>query len=453
MRSRRTHPESPSAHDSAATDGVASSAARSSPSPAGTSTRRGALRLLGAGAVAGLAGCLGSDGGQADDDFPEGVRFDRGWPTYAHDDANTAFLREGTAIAGPTIEYEPDFAMDSTEPVAADGVGYTPGDPVRAIDPAAGEELWAAQGESWTAPVVLDGVVYSLGVTVHGPNRLALYRARTGREFRTIELPGRPRTPPAFSNDRETLFLGLDDERVCAVDIDAAEVRWTRSLFGAVRRPLAVNLHSIFVVTEGQRLYCLGTDGRARWQVPTETVEAVAPVVGDERVYIAGWDRIAALERRNGDVVWEDDRGVHERLAFDGERLYAVRGSLRALDSATGAERWRYNPDETVSAASIVGDTVYVGTGRGELVALNRTDGGGPFGDRERWSMSLGRNVGHSLAATDRRVFCPLVRDDGLSSLSVVGDADADESTAGATASAGTTATAGTTADAGGSES
>ncbi|REA03357.1 hypothetical protein DEQ92_09475 [Haloferax sp. Atlit-6N] len=451
MRSRRIPPGSPSDHDSGSTDSDASSAAHS-PSSVGSPRRRDVLRLLGSGAAVGLAGCLGGDE-QTDDDSAEGVRFESGWRTYAHDDANTAFLREGTPISEPTIEYEPDFGMDSTEPVVADGVGYTPGDPMRAIDPAAGEELWAAQGESWTAPVVLDGVVYSLGTTVHGPNRLALYHARSGRLFRTIELPGRPQTPPAFSNDRETLFLGLDDERVCAVDIDAGEVTWTRSLFGAVRRPLAVNLHSVFVVTEGQRLYCLGTDGSAYWQAPTETVEAVAPVVGDERVYIAGWDRIAALERRNGDVVWEDDRGVHKRLAFDGKRLYAARGSLRALDSATGEERWKYDPRESVSAASVVGDTVYVGTGHGELVALDRTGGGGLFGDRERWSISLGRNVGHSLAATDRRVFCPVVRDDGLFSLTVVGDADPDASTAGTTAAAGTNATAGTAADAGGSGS
>ncbi|RDZ63424.1 hypothetical protein C5B90_09760 [Haloferax sp. Atlit-12N] len=411
------------------------------------------LRLFGAGAAVGLAGCLGGDRGQTDDDSAEGVRFESDWPTYAHDDANTAFLREGTAVSDPTVEYEPDFGMDSIEPVAVDGMAYTPGDQLRAIDPAAGEELWNAQGEGWTSPVVLDGIVYSLGTTVHGPNRLALYRARTGRLFRTIELPGRPQTPPAFSNDRETLFVGLDGERVCAVDIDAGEVNWTRSLFGAVRRPLAVNLNSVFVVTEGQRLYCLGTDGSAYWQAPTETVEAVAPVVGDERVYIAGWDRIAALERRTGDVVWEDDRGVHRRLAFDGEHLYAARGSLRALDSATGEERWKYDPRESVSAASIVGDTVYVGTGQGELVALNRTDDGGLFGDRERWSISLGRYVGHSLAATDRRVYCPVVRDDGLLSMTVVGDADADGSSAGTTATAGTNATAETAADAGGSGS
>ncbi len=443
MRFRRTPPDSPSTSDSAVTDSVTSAAARSPTSPAGTSTRRGVLRLLGAGAVAGVAGCLGGGDDQTDDDSAEGVRFESDWPTYAHDDANTAFLREGTPIAEPTVEYEPDFGMDSVEPVAVDGVGYTPGDPMRAIDPAAGEELWAAQGEGWTPPAVLDGVVYSLGTTVHGPNRLALYRARTGRQFRTIELPGSPQTPPAFSNDRETLFLGLDDERVCAVDIDAAEVKWTRSLFGAVRRPLAVNLHSLFVVTEGQRLYCLGTDGSAYWQVSTETAEAVAPVVGDERVYIAGWDRIAALDRRNGDVVWEDDRGVHKRLAFDGERLYAARGELRALDSATGEVRWTYDPNETVSAASIVGDTVYVGTGHGELVALNRTDDGGLFGDRERWSISLGRYVGHSLAATDRRVYCPVVRDNNLLSMTVVGDADADESASGTNATAETAATTG----------
>lgn len=101
-------------------------------------------------------------------------------------------------------------------------------------------------------------------MAVHGPNRLALYHTRTGRLFRTIELPGRLRTPPAFSNDYETLFLSLNDERVYMADIDAAEAKWAWLPFGAVRRPLAVNLHSIFVVTEGQRFYCPGTDGRVR---------------------------------------------------------------------------------------------------------------------------------------------------------------------------------------------
>lgn len=112
---------------------------------------------------------------------------------------------------------------------------YTPSNPIRAFDLVTGEELWIAQGEEWTAPVILGGIVYSLDVTVRGPNRLVLYRARIDRLFRTTELPGHSRMPPVFSNDRETLFLGPDDERVCTVDIDIAEVKRTRSLSGAVR--------------------------------------------------------------------------------------------------------------------------------------------------------------------------------------------------------------------------
>ena len=117
-----------------------------------------------------------------------------------------------------------------------------------------------------------------------------------------------------------------------------AEVKWTRELFGAVRRPLTVNLGFVFVVTERQRLYCLGTDGSGYWHAPLETAEPVAPVVGD----------------------------------------------------------------------------------------------------RERWSVSLGTYVGHGLACTHERVFCPVTRDDGQWSLSVVADASIAVSSA-----SGTTATAG----------
>ncbi|KAB1193732.1 PQQ-binding-like beta-propeller repeat protein [Haloferax sp. MBLA0076] len=407
---------------------------RGGPQSRRTLRRRDLLQLVGSGVLTGLAGCLGGDDSVDDDDLPEGTQFDADWPTYAQDDANTAFLDDGRAVSDPVVEYEADFGMPTWEPAAIGSVAYTASDPIHVVDAAAGEEVEVVPGDTWATPAVLDGSLYSSGITHHGPRRMGVYHAETGRDFRSIELPARPTTAPTFSNDRETMFLGLRDERICAVDLDSAEVKWTRELFGDVHRPLAVNLGFVFVVTEGQRLYCLGTDGSGYWQAALETAEPVAPVVGDERVYIAGWDRIAALEKRNGSVVWEDDEGVHKRLALDGERLYVSRGDLRALDTATGEERWSYSPNEGTSAASVVDDTVYVGTGAGELVALKR-DGNGLAGSRERWTISLGTYVGHSFACTDRRVFCPVIRDDGLMSLTVVADASV--------SGAGTTATAG----------
>ncbi|WP_396612082.1 PQQ-binding-like beta-propeller repeat protein [Haloferax sp. S1W] len=387
-------------------------------------TRRRVLSGLSGATVAsmltvGTAGCLGDDS-PGSDDFPEGVQFDTDWPTYAHDDANTAFLREGSAVSDPVVEYEADFGMPLAEPAAIGSVAYTASDPIRIVDVAGGAVIAEAPGDSWVTPTVLDDTLYAPGVTVQGPRRMPVYHADSGRDFRSIELPGIPTTAPAFSNQRKTMFVGLRDERICAVDLDSGEVRWTRDLFGAVRKPPAVNLGLVFVVTEGQRLYCLGTDGSGYWQTQLETAEPVAPVVGDNRVYVAGWDRIAALERRNGSVVWEDSGGVHRRLAFDGKRLYCSKGDLRALDTATGEEVWTYSSAD--SAPSVADDTVYVGTDEGNLVALKR-GGTGPLEERERWSISLGDYVGHSLAATDGRVFCPVTRDDGPMSLTVVADA------------------------------
>ncbi|WP_157533031.1 outer membrane protein assembly factor BamB family protein, partial [Haloferax profundi] len=236
-----------------------------------TLRRRDVLQLVGSGALAGLAGCLGSDDSVGDDDLPEGTQFDADWSTYAQDDANTAYLDDGRAVSDPVVEYEADFGMPPWEPAATGAVAYTASDPIRIVDAAAGDVVEVVPGDQWTTPTVLDDVLYAPGITVQGPRRLPAYHAETGRDFRSIELPARPTTPPAFSNDRETMFLGLRDERICAVDVDSAEVKWTRELFGEVRRRLAVNLGFVFVVTEGQRLYCLGTDGSGYWQAALET--------------------------------------------------------------------------------------------------------------------------------------------------------------------------------------
>ncbi|WP_416840858.1 PQQ-binding-like beta-propeller repeat protein [Haloferax sp. DFSO52] len=411
------------------------SAQRGAPLSPPSLGRRDALALAGSGALTALTGCLGG-ADTAADDSPEGTQFDAEWPTYAHDDANTAFLQEGDAVTEPVVEYEADFGMPTWEPAAIGSFAYTASDPLRIVDAAAGEEVETVPGDRWTTPAVLDGSLYSSGIS-DAPRRMGVYHAETGRTLRSIELPAAPTTAPAFSNDRETMFLGLRDEQLCAVDLNAGEVKWTRKLYGAVHQQLAVNLRAIFVVTQGQRLYCLGTDGSGYWQTALETAEPYPAVVGDERVYIAGWDRIAALEKRNGNVVWEDDGGVHERLAFDGKRLYASRGGLRALDAETGEEQWSFDPRDGTSAASIAADTVYVGTDDGRLVALKR-GGTDVLEDRERWSIDLGSNVGHSMAATDRRVFCPVLRDDGLMSLTVVADASVSgQSTAGSAATQG----------------
>ncbi|WP_410766948.1 PQQ-binding-like beta-propeller repeat protein [Haloferax sp. DFSO60] len=395
--------------------------------------RRAFLAGAGGLGVVALAGCLGRtrSGGQAGDDFPEGVRFDVDWPSYAHDDANTAFLREGRAVSEPVVEYEIDFDrwtganthpdVPPREPTVSGDVLFMAGNPVWAVDYTTKELKWARSATGQLPPTVLDDTAYA---TTYGPNAkdISGVRAQTGETFWSASLPDFPTTSPAFSNDRKTMFVGLRDEQLCAVDVDSADVLWTRDLFGEVVGPLAINLGQVFAVTSGQKLYSLAEDGTGIWEAALETIGPVAPVVGEERVYVAGRDRIAAFDRKTGRLVWEDDTGVRYRLAFDGERIYASNGNLRVLDAETGEQQWKYSIESgTVSAAAVVDDTVYVGTSKGELAALDRT-GGGLFDEQKRWSLSLGTYVGNSLASTDRRVFCPVMRDGAGVGLTVVAD-------------------------------
>ncbi|HEY8527049.1 MAG TPA: PQQ-binding-like beta-propeller repeat protein [Acidimicrobiales bacterium] len=114
----------------------------------------------------------------------------------------------------------------------------------------------------------------------------------------------------------------------------------------------ANNVHALDAAT-GARLWSHG--------VGDEVPGAVA--VDDERVYAGTWDgRVVALNRDTGAEVWEVEADAHEVAViygspvvvddlvivpvssdewWDGGEL-TFRGSVVALDAATGEERWRY---------------------------------------------------------------------------------------------------------------
>jgi outer membrane protein assembly factor BamB len=268
---------------------------------------------------------------------------------------------------------------------------------------------WTYPYDDWTPPAVEDGTVF-----VPAPEEPALVGldAPTGRETWRASLPGRPRTPPAFSNDRERLFVAVDGGRVCGVDRADGAVRWTRPVYGEVATPLAVNLYLVVAATTAGELYCFTTEGDPYWRRNLHAHLEAPPVVGDERVYVGGMDgRVQALDRRNGGLAWEREvAGFLQRpMALDGPHLYVSGGRLSALDVDTGEVAWRYESPEGVNCApAVVGDTVLVGTDDGRLAALDAA-GGGWLSGPERWSVSLGSYVGHWLAAAGGRVYAPVM--------------------------------------------
>jgi outer membrane protein assembly factor BamB len=103
-------------------------------------TRRRFLAAAGASAAASIAGCASQS--PTHGDYSEGVRFDEDWPTFRHDDANTAYDRDAAPPADRSTAWTSAFGVPSAGPTVADGVVLAPGDPLRAVEAATGEVRW-----------------------------------------------------------------------------------------------------------------------------------------------------------------------------------------------------------------------------------------------------------------------------------------------------------------------
>jgi hypothetical protein len=124
-------------------------------------TRRRFLAAAGASAAASIAGCASQS--PTHGDYSEGVRFDEDWPTFRHDDANTAYDRDAAPPADRSTAWTSAFGVPSAGPTVADGVVLAHGDPLRAVDAATGEVRWTHPYSDWTPPAVEDGTVFVPG--------------------------------------------------------------------------------------------------------------------------------------------------------------------------------------------------------------------------------------------------------------------------------------------------
>ncbi|WP_435099976.1 PQQ-binding-like beta-propeller repeat protein [Halarchaeum sp. P4] len=344
-------------------------------------SRRQFLATSGALAASALAGCQTLTGSRLTSrDFPEGVVFEDGWRSPNHDDANTRTVLDGPTITEPT--------KTATLPPSDGGVTGADGrvflvddETLHAFDASSGESLWSVAAAGHHPPSVL-------GDTVYAPHpESPLLRgidAASGEVVETYDLPARAVTPPAWSNGRESFTVALADGRVTGVARDVGDT-WTVDPWGSVRASLASNMHLVVVTTRTGEVYAYSQRGGPAWRTNLGARGLVAPVAGDERVYVAGWDgTVAALSRTDGEVVWTRKRGVTDApLAFDGRHLYHGTGDLVALDPKTGETDWSYE-HPTGAAPAVVGDTVYVGRDDGVLAALDAASG------EERWTRDLG---------------------------------------------------------------
>jgi outer membrane protein assembly factor BamB len=234
--------------------------------------------------------------------------------------------------------------------------------------------------------------------------------------------------PDVYTAGGVVVAIGQDD-RMHAIDLGSGKVRWTvpTTLIGKVdngRVFAAENTNPVL------RAYAPRT-GAVRWSYQPPFSEVVVQLVDTGSVTCFGFDTLRALDSASGAGRWTAAVAAQSGLAARGGIIVAASDTaLTAVAADTGRTRWTYRIDAPFylavgdravfatdrngalhavasssgkalwrNAAMLVactpvpaGDVVYLGGGRGEVIALDAATGA------RKWSREYGRDcvVGHA---------------------------------------------------------
>jgi outer membrane protein assembly factor BamB len=270
----------------------------------------------------------------------------------------------------------------------------------------------------WAPPTVSNGVAY-LG---DGHRQVRAFDAATGERLWRFETEGSVYGAPKLSQGR--LFFGTSDERVYALDSETGRKRWHRDVFGSVAASVAVRPPHVYVTTEAGEVYALSIHGEGVWRRRLPDRIECPPTVVDRTAYVGCYDgRVYALDAHGtGRTKWRTEVGGFPRgLSVARGRVYVVGMRFHALGVEKGRKRWSVlSSDSAATLPAVAGNTVYVGTEDGRLLAAKLGGGIGALGVRirpNRWTRKLGQSVERGLAVADGRVYAPVRVNDERSAI------------------------------------
>ena len=167
-------------------------------------------------------------------------------------------------------------------------------------------------------------------------------------------------------------------------------VKWTFKTGGAVISTPAIVGDTIFFGSNDRNLYALDRrSGTLRWKFATKGRVTSSPAVSAGRVYFMSYDsNFYALDGATGKLLWQ--------FATQGERRF----SGRHLHGAEPAAEVMPDPfDVFLSSPAIANNSVYFGSGDGNVYALDATSG------TLRWRFHTGNVVHASPAVADGIVY------------------------------------------------
>ncbi|MER2520585.1 MAG: PQQ-binding-like beta-propeller repeat protein [Bdellovibrionales bacterium] len=280
---------------------------------------------------------------------------------------------------------------------------------VQAFDAATGEPKW----KTVTNPENSDEKTIGGGIAL---DRNAVYAttgfgevlaldAQSGRVLWRRSVINPVRAAPTFSQGR--IYVVTIDNRLTALDSRTGNILWhhngvseNATLMGA-SSPAAMGDNVVVAYSSGEIYNLRAANGRASWSYaltsPAQVgaLPAIAdirglPVIDRGRIYAIGHSgRMAAIDQRTGDRVWEADLGGIQTPLVLNDTVFVLGNDaqLAAIQSSTGRVLWvkalqqRVDPADSSSdfvhwAGPIAGGgKLWLANSRGQLMSFAPADG------------------------------------------------------------------------------
>lgn len=261
------------------------------------------------------------------------------------------------------------------------------------------------------------------------------------------------RSPVAISGDA----LHVACEGVTSSDLNPPrEQRWTSAgPAGAHHRLISTGTSLVLWADDAISARDAGT-GQVAWSAEiAEPSSAVAVVVDDGKVLVARSDRLEALDLATGEVAWTradvtpsslvalggflylgtdegqvlrvrvddgttdwaQDLGAASRVfGVDADQLYVgiEPGSVSALSTTSGAERWTYVPRGAATPVQSIAVT-------GEFLTVVTDDASDPFRSALIWAFDRGSGLAYGVLNDERQVVAPIAAAGGIFALALDG--------------------------------
>jgi outer membrane protein assembly factor BamB len=284
----------------------------------------------------------------------------------------------------------------NSSPAVVEGVVYVASydDNIYALNATNGEKIWNYDTGSATdsSPAVVDGVVYVAG----GDRNVYGLNASDGTEIWSFYIGNGWGGSPTVSDG--VVYIGTDDdygpEDFFALNASTGQQLWNYSTgWGGGGCPALVDGVAYFGSGDGYVYALNASNGQQIWSYTAPAAQFLqSPAVVDGVVYIAitvgNVGSFYALNATSGNKLWNYnatgiDNYVTTTPAVSNDVVYICSrygmfydGNVHALNACDGTEIWKVTAGSLIySSPAIVDEVLYLGSGDGNVYALDATNG------------------------------------------------------------------------------